>query len=81
MQRRTRGSAKPEAARQKPRPEGDAALQVMIPESLKWEIRVRAAREGTTVRNIILTSLRQAGFEVSDDTLCDRRKARSSGDK
>lgn len=81
MLRRTKGSVKPEAARQKLRLEGDASLQVMIPERLKREIRVRAAREGTTVRNIVLTSLRQAGFEVSDEILCDRRKTLSSGEK
>jgi len=54
----------------------DVALQVMVPERLKREISVKAAKEGTTNRSIVLSALRAAGFEVSDDEMCDRRKAR-----
>jgi len=54
----------------------DIALQVMVPARLKRQVSVRAAREGTTQRSIILTALRAIGFAVSEEDLCDKRKAR-----
>jgi len=54
----------------------DVALQVMVPERLKREISVKAAKEGTTNRSIVLSALRAAGFEVSDEDMCDRGKGR-----
>ena len=55
----------------------EVALQVVIPQRLKREISVRAAREGTTTRAIVLTALRDAGFAVAEEDLGDRRKERS----
>lgn len=55
----------------------DVALQVMVPPRLKKALGVRAAREGTTQRTIVLKALRAAGFEVAEEEMCDRRKVRS----
>jgi len=41
-----------------------------------WGYRLKAAREGTTQRTIILTALKAIGLVVQDDELCDKRKVR-----
>lgn len=54
----------------------DVALQVMVPPAVKLELNIRAAREGTTQRTIVLEALKSIGLSVSDDDLRDRRKTR-----
>jgi len=54
----------------------DISLQVMVPAHIKREVSVRAAKEGTTQRTIILTALRAIGFAVDEEDRCDKRKAR-----
>lgn len=55
----------------------DVSLQVMVPARIKRAVSVRAAEEGTTQRTIILTALQAMGFQVADEDLRDKRKARS----
>lgn len=54
----------------------DVILQVMIPQSLKTEIAIRAARDGETHRTLVLKALRAIGFEIADTEIADRRKMR-----
>jgi hypothetical protein len=54
----------------------DVILQVMIPRDLKQQVALRAVQEGTTQRTLVLRGLRSIGFEVPDEQLYDRRKAR-----
>lgn len=56
--------------------EKDVSLQVMVPARLKREVALKAAREGTTQRTLILTALRAIGLAVQDHELCDKRKVR-----
>jgi hypothetical protein len=59
------------------RREKDVSLQVMVPASIKRQVSVRAAQEGSTQRTIVLTALRALGFAIADKDLQDKRKARS----
>jgi hypothetical protein len=52
----------------------------MIPPDVKHDLNVRAAKEGTTQRTLVLLALRTFGFEIPDDDLCDRRKSRAERD-
>ena len=54
----------------------DVSLQVMVPARIKRQVSVRAAKEGSTQRAIILTALRAIGIEVNDKDLYDKRKVR-----
>lgn len=56
--------------------EKGVSLQVMVPARLKREVALKAAREGTTQRTLILTALRAIGLTVHDHELCDKRKVR-----
>lgn len=55
----------------------DVALQVMVPRRIKHALGVRAASESTTQRTIVLRALKALGFEVGENDMCDRRKAKS----
>jgi hypothetical protein len=48
----------------------------MVPARIKRQVSVRAAKEGSTQRAIILTALRAIGIAVNDKDLHDKRKAR-----
>jgi hypothetical protein len=52
-----------------------APLQLVIPEPLLLELKVRAAKESTTVRALVLGALRGAGFKVPAGEEVDRRRA------
>lgn len=54
----------------------EVILQVMIPQALKTEIAVRAARDGVTYRTLVLQALKGIGFEIDDSQIADRRKLR-----
>ena len=69
----SRSTARPYPARAA---EKDVSLQVMVPTRVKRQVSVRAAKEGSTQRTIILTALRAIGIEISDKDLHDKRKVR-----
>lgn len=57
-----------------PAREKQLPVQVEIPESVERALKIRAATDRTTTRNLILQGLRAIGFDVSDEELRDRRK-------
>ena len=52
-------------------------LQLRVPQELKRKLAMDAAKEGITIRSLILTALVAAGYDVPDDELRDKRKGRS----
>jgi hypothetical protein len=58
-------------------------LTVRLPEYVQQAVRLRAVREKTTLRLVILRALRGAGFEIRDEDMTDDRgivaKTRSRG--
>ena len=51
-------------------------LQLRIPQSLKRTLAMDAAKEGVTIRTLILSALVKAGYEVPDEEIRDKRKGR-----
>lgn len=52
-------------------------LQLRVPPELKRKLAMDAAKEGITIRSLILTALVAAGYDVPDDEIRDKRKGRS----
>ena len=52
------------------------SLQLQIPQELKRKLAMDAAREGITIRSLILRALAAAGYDVPDDEIRDKRKGR-----
>lgn len=50
-------------------------LQLAIPSTTKRALKIRSVETGEPVRLLVLKALRQAGYEVPEDELVDRRKA------
>ncbi|KNY13060.1 hypothetical protein AKG11_31230 [Shinella sp. SUS2] len=59
---------------QAPAREKQLPVQVEVPESVERALKIRAATDRTTTRNLILQGLRAIGFEVSEEEMRDRRK-------
>lgn len=56
---------------------GDSdSLQLRIPQGLKRKLAMDAAKEGVTIRSLILSALAAAGYDVPDDEIRDKRKGR-----
>ena len=53
--------------------ENDDRLTVMLPVDVVDEIKLRAVKERTTIRVIVLRALKAGGFDVPEDELIDRR--------
>jgi hypothetical protein len=49
-------------------------LMLMVPPETMQALRVKAAEDGSTVRAIVLESLRKSGFPVPPAELVDRRR-------
>jgi len=54
--------------------DGNDTLQLRIPTELKRELAVHAAKEGVTIRALILKSLASSGFKIASDEIRDKRK-------
>ena len=54
----------------------EATLQVEIPAGVKKHLRVRAARDGETMRAIVLKALKAYGIPVDKRAIADRRKTK-----
>lgn len=52
-------------------------VSFLVPESLHYGLKVRAAQERTTVRGMVLRGLKAIGLDVPDDELNDRRPGRA----
>ena len=60
-----------------PDPGPDAAFQVMLPQDVVRQVRLRAAREGTTNRAVVLNALARDGIAVPAGAATDRRRKRA----
>lgn len=49
-------------------------LQLKVPSKLKRRLAMDAAKEGVTIRAVILKALVAAGYDVAADELRDKRK-------
>lgn len=56
---------------------GDSdSLQLQIPQKLKRKLAMDAAKDGVTIRSLILRALAAAGYDVPDEEIRDKRKGR-----
>lgn len=53
----------------------EETLQIMVSPSIKKAIRALAVERDETIRSLILRSLKDAGLQLDDAELVDRRKA------
>jgi hypothetical protein len=63
-----------------PRPARSARevpLQVLIPEHVREELGIMAARERASLRALVLRAVRGLGIEVSDEEIRDKRGRRA----
>ena len=52
-------------------------LQLRVPPQLKRRLAMDAAKDGVTIRSLILTALVSAGYDIPEEEIRDKRKARS----
>jgi len=55
-------------------PPKSVSLQVNVPERLKRQLAMDAAKEGITIRTIILRALADSGYAIEEEELRDKRK-------
>lgn len=48
-------------------------LTVIVPEGVLRELKMKAAKEETTLRTLVLEALHKAGYKVTKEELRDRR--------
>lgn len=72
-------SGKPARAAKKraeePRAEPQVRVAVNMPETLQEQLHIKAVKEKTSMRALILTALKKAGYDVRDEDLRDGRRA------
>ena len=51
-------------------------LQLRVPQDLKRKLAMDAAKNGVTIRSLILNALVSAGYDVPQDEIRDKRKVR-----
>jgi hypothetical protein len=56
----------------------EVPLQVLIPEHVREELGIMAARERASLRALVLRAVRGLGIEVSDEEIRDKRGRRAS---
>lgn len=67
-------------ARRRPMPVPTAKevpLQVLVPEPIREQLGIIAARERTSLRALVLRAVRSLGIEVQDEEIKDKRGRRS----
>jgi len=52
-------------------------LQVLVPEAIREQLGIMAARERTSLRALILRAVRSLGIEVTEEEIKDKRGRRS----
>ena len=55
----------------------EVPLQVLIPEHVREELGIMAARERASLRALVLRAVRGLGIEVSDEEIRDKRGRRA----
>ena len=53
------------------------SLQLRVPQELKRNLTMDAAKNGVTIRSIILGALADAGYAIAQDEMRDKQKGRS----
>ena len=69
----------PAPAKRRPitaRPTREVPLQVLVPEPIREQLGIMAARERTSLRALILRAVRSLGIEVTDEEIKDKRGRR-----
>ena len=56
----------------------EVPLQVLIPEHVREQLGIMAAKERASLRTLILRAVRGLGIEVTDEEIRDKRGRRSS---
>lgn len=56
----------------------EVPLQVLVPEHIREQLGIMAARERTSLRALILRAVRSLGIEVTDEEIKDKRGRRVS---
>lgn len=51
-------------------------LQLRVPQALKRKLAMDAAKNGVTIRSLILSALVIAGYDVPEEEIRDKRKVR-----
>lgn len=51
-------------------------LQLRVPQALKRRLAMDAAKQGVTIRTLILNALVAAGYDIPKDEIRDKRKVR-----
>jgi hypothetical protein len=54
----------------------DESLQITVPKITKKSLKIKAAESGDTMRLIVLRALANAGINVPENELYDRRKSK-----
>jgi hypothetical protein len=72
-------AAAPAPARRRPMPAAakEVPLQVLVPEPIREQLGIMAARERTSLRALVLRAVRSLGIEVTDEEIKDKRGRRS----
>jgi hypothetical protein len=55
----------------------EVPLQVLVPEPIREQLGIIAARERTSLRALVLRAVRSLGIEVQDEEIKDKRGRRS----
>lgn len=56
----------------------EVPLQVLVPEHVREELGIMAARERASLRSLVLRAVRSLGIEVTDEEIRDKRGRRPS---
>jgi hypothetical protein len=67
----------PSLAEAPPRGAKEVPLQVLIPEHIREQLGILAAKERASLRALILRAVRSLGIEVTDEEIRDKRGRRS----
>lgn len=54
--------------------EGDVTVTLRLPPHIYKALRVKAATEGKTQRELILMGLKELGLDIKDEEIADRRR-------
>ena len=68
----------PGPAAKPPAEEREVPLQVLIPESIRRQLGVKAAEEGRSLRELVLTAIRSLGIDVTDAQIKGKRGRKSA---
>jgi hypothetical protein len=68
----------PRPAAKPPAQDREVPLQVLIPEGVRRQLGVKAAQEGRSLRELVLTAVRALGIEVTEAQIKGKRGRKSA---